>query len=95
MYLRIWRTKVDPARVDEFYTFARERSLPMFNEQDGFIDVFFGEGPDDHVTVTLWEDEQSIEALERSASYGATVAAINATGLLRGDQSVEVFRLRP
>lgn len=23
--LRIWRTKVDPARVDEFYTFAREQ----------------------------------------------------------------------
>jgi heme-degrading monooxygenase HmoA len=66
----------------------------MFNEQQGFMDVFFGEGPDDHLTITLWEDERSIEALERSCSYRATVAAIHATGLLRGNQSVEVFRLR-
>lgn len=31
----------------------------MFEEQEGFIDVFFGEGTDDHVTVTLRKDEQS------------------------------------
>ena len=41
MVARIWRTGVKPERFEEYERFARERSLPMFRAQRGFIGVLF------------------------------------------------------
>lgn len=93
MIVRIWRTGVDPARVDEFRAFAAERSLPMFERQEGFLGVLFTETEHDYATVSFWRDAASVDALGRSESYAETVAALVATGLLTGEQTVEVFHV--
>jgi heme-degrading monooxygenase HmoA len=94
MLARIWRTGVKPDRFEEYERFARERSLPMFREQRGFIGVLFmREEADRAAVLTLWEDEEAIEALEASPLYRRTVEVILGSGLLAGEQLVEVFEV--
>lgn len=101
MIARIWRTGVDPARLEDYARFERERSLPMFLEHRGLLDVLFlREARDRAAALTLWEDESVIEALEASPLYRRTVEDFSASGLLLSKQVVEVFeveggRLRP
>jgi heme-degrading monooxygenase HmoA len=94
MVARIWRTGVKPERFEEYERFARERSLPMFREQRGFIGVLFMREDADRVAVlTLWDDEQAVEELEASSLYRQTVEVILGGGLLAAEQSVEVFEV--
>jgi heme-degrading monooxygenase HmoA len=94
MVARIWRTGVKPERFEEYERFARERSLPMFREQRGFIGVLFMREDADRVAVlTLWDDEQAVEELEASSLYRQTVEEILGGGLLAAEQSVEVFEV--
>ena len=94
MVARIWRTGVKPELFEEYERFARERSLPMFREQRGFIGVLFmREGEDRAAVLTLWEDEKALEELETSPLYRQTVEIILDTGLLAKEQTVEVFEV--
>jgi heme-degrading monooxygenase HmoA len=94
MVARIWRTGVKLERFEEYEQFARERSLPMFREQRGFIWVLFRREKADRAAVlTLWEDEKAVEELEASPPYRQTVEAILSSGLLARGQSVEVFEV--
>jgi heme-degrading monooxygenase HmoA len=92
MVARIWRTGVKPERFEEYERFARERSLPMFREQRGFVGVLFmREKADRAAVLTLWEDEKAVGELEASPLYRQTVEAILGSDLLEGEQSVELF----
>jgi heme-degrading monooxygenase HmoA len=94
MVARIWRTGVNPERFEEYERFARERSLPMFREQRGFIGVLFmREEADRAAVLTLWGDEKAVEELEASPLYRQTVEAILGSGLLAAEQSVEVLEV--
>jgi hypothetical protein len=93
MIVRIWRTKIDPARAGEYSDFARSRSLPMFRAQPGFAGVLFAGQGGERSVITLWRDVSSAEALDRSETYKTTVAAIEATGFLRGASAVELLEL--
>ena len=48
MILRIWRAKINPARLEEYRRFERERCLPMLHKQPGFLGVFFLRHAEDH-----------------------------------------------
>ena len=91
MIVRIWRTKIDPTRAGEYEAFARDQSLPMFRQQSGFLGVLFVGSDGRRAVATLWEDADSIERLSRSTTHQATVSRLAETGLLRGQQSVEVL----
>jgi heme-degrading monooxygenase HmoA len=93
MVVRIWRTEIDTTRAEEYREFARSRSLPMFRAQPGFAGVLFAGQGSERVVITLWRDLAAAEALERSETYNATVAEIQATGFLLGDSSVEVLEV--
>jgi heme-degrading monooxygenase HmoA len=90
--VRIWRTGIDPTRADEYERFAEERSLPMFRAQPGFRGVLFTTAGDgSRAVISFWEDEAAVELLDRSQSYSETAAILGSTGILRGEQSVEVL----
>ena len=91
MIVRIWRTKIDPTRAGEYEAFARDQSLPMFRQQSGFLGVLFVGSDGRRAVATLWEDADSIERLSGSTTYQTTVSRLVETGLLRGQQSVEVL----
>jgi hypothetical protein len=91
--VRIWRTEVDPTRSQDYRDFAHSRSLPMFRAQPGFAGILFGARGAERAVITLWRDLADAEALARSPTYNATVAELEATGLLRGDSAVEVLDL--
>ncbi len=91
MIARLWRTHVDVDRLEDFQKFANEQSLPMFKKQPGFLGCQFWHNPEGSVTLSLWEDMAAIEALDHSETYQQTVKDIHASGLIRGEQSIEVF----
>jgi hypothetical protein len=91
--VRIWRTKIDPARADEYDEFARTKSLPMFRAQTGFMAVLLTSRETERAVITLWKDWDCVDALDTSASYAATVDEIETAGFLQSDQSVEAFAL--
>ena len=94
MIVRIWRTGIDPARADEYERFAEERSLRMFRAQRGFRGVLFTTAADDRrAVISFWEDQGDVELLGRSESYRDTAAALGSTGILRGEQTVEVLEV--
>ncbi len=95
MLLRIWRTGVDPARWPEYEHFEQEDSLPMFRQQPGCRGVLFVRAGDAKgaAACSFWDDQQAIEQLRNSPTYQGTVARLLATGLLTGEQSVEVYQV--
>ena len=92
MIVRIWRTGIDPARAGEYERFAGERSLPMFRRQAGFRGVLFASGDEtERVVLSFWENADAVEELGRSPTYRETVDALLATGILTGEQTVELL----
>jgi heme-degrading monooxygenase HmoA len=91
MVLRIWRTRVKHGRLNAYEEFERTYSLPMFERQEGCLGVFFLRSGDGCAALSLWRSEKDIVALDSSPVYQQTVAKLTASGLLHGEQSVEVF----
>ena len=90
MIARLWKTGLKPGRTAAYEAFAREISLPMFREQDGFLGCIMSRHDDQGIVLTFWRDEAAVETLKHSPSYRATVERILAAGLLAGDQSTDV-----
>ncbi len=93
MIVRIWRTQVDPTRLEEYRLFAEEHSLPMFRAQRGFLGVLLAGAGSERAVLSLWADDESAAALDSSPRYRETVARISAAGFLVGPSSVEVFEV--
>lgn len=89
--MRIWSTRIDESRVEEYEEFAHSTSLPMFEAQPGFRGLLFGRNGSECAVITLWHDDDAADAMESSASYQQAVAAINAAGFLVGNTHVERF----
>ena len=94
MILRIWRAKLNPACLEAYPRFERERSLPMLRRQPGLLVVLFLREAEDRVaSLTIWEDRGTVEALTSSPSYRRTARELAESGLLAGEQSEEVFEV--
>ncbi|MDQ5818435.1 MAG: antibiotic biosynthesis monooxygenase [Actinomycetota bacterium] len=94
MILRIWRAKINPARLEEYRRFERERCLPMLHKQPGLLGVFFLRDAEDHAaSLTIWEDKGAVEALKSSPSYRETTHELAESALLAGNESVEVLEV--
>jgi hypothetical protein len=65
----------------------------LFRAQPGFAGVLFAAQGAKRAVISLWDSLAAAEALDHSATYTATVAALEATGFLRGDSAVEVLEL--
>lgn len=94
MILRIWRARLDPARLEEYRLFERKRCLPMLHRQPGFLAVLFSRQAGDRAaSLTIWEDTGAVEALTSSPSYRRTARELAESGLLRGEHSEEVYEI--
>ena len=94
MIVRIWRTGIDPARTADYERFAEERSLPMFRAQPGFRGVLFTTAADDRRAVSsFWEDQDAVDRLDESETYRETASALGSSGILQGEQTVEVLHV--
>jgi hypothetical protein len=91
--VRIWRTALDTSREHEYREFEEQQSLPMFRRQAGFLGVLFLRSNQGAAALTFWACNQDVERLAQSPTYLATVQRLERTGLLGGDQTVEVFEL--
>lgn len=94
LVMRTWRTLIDPGRSADYDAFAGEISWPMFERHDGFCGlVFAAAAVDERIVVTFWRDRAAADALERSPDYRSVVQEIQATGILRLPQRVELLEV--
>jgi heme-degrading monooxygenase HmoA len=94
MILRIWRAKINLARLEDYRRFERERCLPMLHKQPGLLGVLFLKYAEDHAaSLTIWEDRGAVEALKSSPSYRETTRELAESALLAGNESVEVLEV--
>lgn len=94
MILRIWTTRVNPAREDEYLAYARVHSRAMFLAQDGCLGVLFLRRADGrHAACSIWRDAAAVDALACSVAYQHTAAGLAATRALMGEPEIELFAL--
>lgn len=93
MIVRIWQTRVVPTRTADYERFAREDSLRMFRRQEGCVGVLYLVRDGAGVTLSLWRDEDAVRALAASEDYREVVDRLERSGILAGDQSVQVYDL--
>jgi heme-degrading monooxygenase HmoA len=92
--LHIWRARINPARLEAYRRFERERCLPMLHKQPDLLAVLFLRQSEDRAaSLTLWEDTGAVEALTSSPSYQRTVRELEESGLLAGEQSEEALEV--
>jgi heme-degrading monooxygenase HmoA len=87
---RLWKTGLRPGCGEAYERFAREISLPMFQEQKGFLGCIMSRTAQTGLVHTFWQDQAAVDALDRSPSYRATVERILKAGILAEPQSLEV-----
>ena len=94
MILRVWRAKLNRARLEEYRRFERERCLPMLRKQPGLLGVLFLRQAEDRAaSLTIWEDAGAVDALESSPSYREITHELAESALLAGDESVEILEV--
>jgi heme-degrading monooxygenase HmoA len=92
--LRIWRTRIVPARKEEYRRFERERYTPMLHKQPGFLGVLFLRPAEERAaSLTIWEDAGVVDVLRSSPSYREIIHELADSGLLVGSQSVEILEV--
>ena len=90
--MRAWCARVNPARLEAYRRFERERCLPALRRQPGFLGILFLREAGNRVaSVTVWEDQGVVDALESSPSYRRTIRGFADGGLLAGEQAIETF----
>ncbi len=95
MILRVWRAKIDPARIEEYRRFEQERCMSMLRKQPGFLGVLFLRQAEDRASsLTIWGDAGAVEALESSPSYRQVTHEVAESALLAGNQSVVIFEIK-
>ncbi|MFB9948905.1 hypothetical protein ACFFP0_08600 [Rhizobium puerariae] len=91
MIVRIWRTRFDPSEREKLVAYANDVSLPVLSSRDGVKAVLFYAKDDEWVTMTVWDSQAAIDRLGDDPEYQRIVAGILDLGVLREDQSVEIF----
>jgi quinol monooxygenase YgiN len=92
MLVRVWTTNFDTGRKARLVAYANEVSLPVLSSRTGCQGVLFFSDGNQWTTLTLWESEADIAALDQDADYRKIVEGILDLGVLRGEQQTRVFR---
>src|SRR5262249_24823082 len=56
-YVRIWRTRLDLDRVDEYDQWVEQRSKDMFRAQQGFQAVIYTRSGEHVAVLSFWNDD--------------------------------------
>jgi quinol monooxygenase YgiN len=91
MLVRIWRTRVDPTREEEYIRFTEEFSRPMFQQAPGCLTAVFLNRPPHFGALSYWTDDDALAAFLSSPIYLDTVRRLEETGLLTSQSKSEVF----
>jgi heme-degrading monooxygenase HmoA len=89
--VRVWRTAVRAERAGDYERFATTRSLPMFRRQDGCLGVLFAEDSGERIVITLWDRLETVAGLDQSSDYQLTTRALFDSGILDGEQTINVY----
>jgi hypothetical protein len=91
MIVRVWEAVVIAGKENAFAQFAREKSLPMFEKQQGLLGVFITLDGNLSKVFTIWSHSRFIKVMESSALYLQTVDEIMKLSLLEKEQKIYLF----
>ncbi len=91
MFVRLWKTRVDPSREEEYVRFTEYHTLPMLQHQPGCLGALFLNWPPKWGILSYWQDEDAMSTHASSPAYLQTMRRLEETELLIGKSSVEVF----
>ena len=94
MIVRLWKTRVDKASMEEYEENERNRSTPMFRKQPGCLGVLFLRSRDDCFALTFWKDMEAVERLKTSKSYQEASSFYSDSGMLISEPSLQVFEVK-
>jgi len=93
MIVRLWATRVDKSRSEEYEENERNRSTPMFRAQPGCLGVLFLRSGGESFALTFWRDIEAVERLKTSQSYLEASAFYADSGMLINQPSLQVFEV--
>ena len=91
MLVRVWTVDIKKEKIKELEIFANTISLPMFRKQKGCLGVLFTKNSHEASTITFWDKQESIDALDTSVSYQDVVQQIEDSGILAGNHRTETY----
>lgn len=91
MLVRVWRTSFDASQRAKLVDYANRVSLPVLSSRPGNRGVIFYADGDCWTTLTIWDDQESIDRLDGDPEYGRIVAGILDLDVLGDSQETEVF----
>ena len=92
MLVRIWRTSFDISQKSKLAEYANRVSLPVLSSRPGNCGVIHYSEEDRWTTLTIWENQESIDSLGRDPEYSRIVEGILALGVLGDNQETEVLQ---
>lgn len=92
MLVRVWTTTFDTERKARLVAYANDVSLPVLSSRTGCHGVLFFSDGNQWTTLTLWESEAAIAALDHDTDYRKIVDGILDLGVLRDHQQTRIFR---
>jgi heme-degrading monooxygenase HmoA len=92
VFARVTLGEARPERLDDMTQEIREHVLPALRMQDGFAGAFVltDRTYSKVLAVTLWENEQAMNATEEAAHWLRVFSAEAAGGMVRGLERYEV-----
>lgn len=91
MIVRMWKTSFDVTQKSKLATYANNVSLPVLSSRPGCHGVIFCSDHDSWITMTLWEDQASIDALDDDPEYEKIVDGILALDILGDHQETNIY----
>lgn len=88
------RAEIAHKRIGEYRGVEQEQSLLMLRKQPEFLGVLFlRQAETSAVSITIWEDLGTVEALESSPSYGRMAREPSKRGLLMNAPRVDLLEV--
>lgn len=91
MIVRLWKVKVNPDRIEQYALWEKTRSLPMFQELQGCLGVFFLRSKEHCLALSMWQGMDAVDALKDCKLYEKTSSDYEQSGMLIGDPELQVY----
>lgn len=91
MLARIWYAAFNESDKEKLINYATETSLPVLSSRPGNCGVSFFSNEDEWITLTFWDDKDSIDKLADDPEYKQAVDGVLALGVLGGDRKTTIW----
>jgi quinol monooxygenase YgiN len=98
MFVRMYRTKADPAKLSKYEEFEATKGIPMVRGMKGCVAVAFGriieEKEPSYVFFSVWNSKDECEAARKTPAWKKVAGELEAMKFTVGTDRAEHLDLR-